>query len=187
MTFEILSEAETKVLLAIARNSIERAFHTLTETVETTSEGLNQKTGAFVTLYQGPRLRGCIGNLSSTLPLWQNVQALSLKAAFEDPRFKPVTQGELGRMTIHISILSTLKACKENEIRVGKHGLCVSHGFSRGVLLPSVPIQYGWNIERFMNETCMKAGLNPSQKGNYRWESFTAMNVSEPMAQASPR
>jgi AmmeMemoRadiSam system protein A len=127
------------------------------------------------------KLRGCIGQLSSSDPLTQVVAYCARAAALEDPRFHPVSPDELAGIDIEISVLSPLKTIAPGEIEVGKHGLMVSQAWQRGVLLPQVAAEFHWGVERFLEETCVKAGL-----GRHAWKdpatricAFTAEVFSE--------
>ena len=86
---------------------------------------------------------------------------MALAAAFNDPRFDPLSQKEIEDLDIEISVLTPLRQISDsNEIEVGKHGLMIINGLYSGLLLPQVATQYGWNRETFLEYTCMKAGLN---------------------------
>ena len=115
--------------------------------------------GAFVTLHQQGRLRGCIGLLESPANLAETVARCAALAAKEDPRFNPVTASEIADLEIEISVLSPLRAAKPEEVEPGTHGLRVRRGACSGVLLPQVASRYQWSRERFLEETCHKAGL----------------------------
>ena len=120
---------------------------------------LAQVRGAFVTLTTDGRLRGCIGHVVAVEPLWKAVRANVLAAAFNDPRFPPLAADELAGVTIEISALTPLYSGRPEEVEVGRHGLMVERGPARGLLLPQVPVELGWSRERFLEETCRKAGL----------------------------
>ncbi len=116
---------------------------------------------AFVSLHQGAELRGCIGLLSGDVDLYRTVQRCVISAALEDARFRPVTMAELPGLTIEISVLGAPKPIQDmNLIEVGRHGLIVTLGGARGLLLPQVATQYGWDREMFLAQTCRKAGLS---------------------------
>jgi len=105
-------------------------------------------------------LRGCIGYIEPRFPLVETVQEVAQKAALEDPRFPPLTPRELGKVDIEISVLSPLKKVSDvNEIVVGTHGLVIDAGYTRGLLLPQVATEWGWEREQFLSQTCRKAGL----------------------------
>lgn len=115
--------------------------------------------GAFVTLHRRGQLRGCIGQIASTASLVQMVAFCAKAATLEDPRFEPVRPGEVAEISIELSILSLPHEVSSGEIEPGRHGLVVSRGERRGVLLPQVAAEHRWTSMRFLEETCVKAGL----------------------------
>jgi AmmeMemoRadiSam system protein A len=121
-------------------------------------------------------LRGCIGQLASADPLVQVVAHCARVAALEDPRFEPVGAHELPELDIELSVLSVLFEIKYDQIVIGKHGLLISRGWQRGVLLPQVATEHRWPAERFLEETCTKAGLERDawRHPDTRVEAFTA-------------
>jgi len=127
------------------------------------SDTLKEKRGAFVTLKKRGHLRGCIGYVKAVKPLWETVQEMALAAAFHDPRFPSLKSDELKDISVEISVLSPLKRISDvNEIEVGKHGLYIVRGYNSGLLLPQVAVEYDWDKETFLSETCYKAGLPPN-------------------------
>ncbi len=158
-----LTQEEKKQLLAIARRTISRYVSGAEPPkVRITSPGLGLKRGAFVTLHKQGMLRGCIGNFRSDLPLAENVQNMAIAAATQDPRFPPVSPFELDDIDIEISVLSPLRPIKDiNEIQVGTHGIYIVSPRGSGVLLPQVATEYGWDRLTFLDQTCLKAGLEP--------------------------
>ena len=125
-----------------------------------TSENLLKDSGAFVSIHKQGRLRGCIGIFASPTPLYKTVFDMAVAAASQDPRFPPVDESELKYIKIEISVLSPLKEVKDpSEIEIGKHGIYIIKGANRGVLLPQVAMEYGFNREEFLDQTCLKAGL----------------------------
>lgn len=134
-----------------------------------------------MTLHCRGRLHGCIGYIFPLYPLVQTIIDCSISAATEDPRFEPVTLRELKDIDIEISVLTPLEEVTDLEsILVGRDGLVISqHGF-RGLLLPQVATQYGWDRERFLAETCRKAGLpTDAWKKGARIEKFSAQVFGE--------
>jgi len=124
------------------------------------SEIIQEKRGAFVTLKKRGQLRGCIGYIKPVKALGETVQEMAIAAAFHDPRFPSLTPDEVRDLTFEISVLSPLKRIKDiNEIEAGMHGLYIVRGYKSGLLLPQVAIEYKWDRETFLNETCCKAGL----------------------------
>ncbi|MGA7160398.1 MAG: AmmeMemoRadiSam system protein A [Bacteroidota bacterium] len=125
---------------------------------------LSQPAGAFVTLYKRGELRGCLGVIVSEAPLAETVSQLAGRSATEDPRFPPVIEDELKDIRVEISVLSPLKEISSiEEIQVGKHGIFISAGMYRGLLLPQVAVKHRWNTIQFLEETCVKAGLPRDQ------------------------
>ncbi len=158
---DLLTIKERKELLKIARQTvIEYVTNRKVPTIVTTSPGLNLHSGCFVTVKQKGELRGCIGNFVSDQPLYQLVQEMAVSAATRDPRFYPMKIDDLADFNLDISVLSPLeKTASVEEIRVGTHGIYIVKGSYRGVLLPQVATEYGWNREQFLQHTCIKAGL----------------------------
>lgn len=166
-----LSAEERATLLQLARRTLERCaaegkFHPVAE--EPRSEALKASAGAFVTLHKHGQLRGCIGTFHGEGHLCRTVESMAYAAGWQDPRFPRLRPEEVDQVDIEISVLSPLRRITDiNEIQVGKHGICISHGFHRGVLLPQVATEQGWDRETFLTHTCLKAGLPPDawQKG----------------------
>lgn len=131
-------------------------------TPEPPSDRLREKFGAFVTLKRHDRLRGCIGHVVGDRPLYLTVAHMARAAAFEDPRFAPLSKKELDGLTMEISVLSPLTPCPDPAlVEVGRHGLLIRRGMRSGLLLPQVPAEWGWDRETFLDQTCVKAGLPP--------------------------
>jgi uncharacterized protein (TIGR00296 family) len=132
----------------------------------------NNKYGAFVTLNKhdmlGNPLRGCIGYIEPTYPLYDVVHRVSISSAIEDPRFPPVSIEEMDDIVIELSILTPPELIQVNspneylnKIIIGRDGLIVERGMRRGLLLPQVPVDHDrdWDVETFLNHTCQKAWL----------------------------
>lgn len=158
----MLTETEGRELLSIARQVIGEHLKTgTTPVIEPRAPALSRKGGGFVTLKQTGRLRGCIGLIHPTYPLVKTVVDMAIAAATKDSRFPALALDELANTAIEISVLSPLKMIKGiNEIKVGRHGLYISKGYQRGVLLPQVAAEHGWEIETFLEYVCLKAGLD---------------------------
>lgn len=156
-----LNPTEKAVLLEIARKAIENGVRTGRIYIEPREEkSLNNRSGCFVTIKQDGKLRGCIGNFQSELPLFKEVAEMAVASATKDPRFYPMKEEDLGNFALEISVLSPLRKIDDiAEIEVGKHGIYLEKGYYRGVLLPQVAVEYGWNREEFLSQTCLKAGL----------------------------
>lgn len=136
--------------------------------------GLSDPRGVFTTLYLrgaqhadlrgglGRQLRGCVGYAMPIAPLYRAVAETARAAAFEDSRFLPVTKEEALKLEVSLSVLSRLFPIHPEEVEVGRHGLVISLGARRGLLLPQVPVEHGWDRETFLEQTCRKAGLPPA-------------------------
>ncbi|MFZ2089622.1 MAG: AmmeMemoRadiSam system protein A [Desulfobaccales bacterium] len=159
-----LSPADQELLFRAARNSIQARLQGEKAVLpQAASPVLSQPSGVFVTLTRQGRLRGCIGYLEAAKPLLAAVQEMAAAAAFNDPRFPPLRQDELADLELEISILSPMHRIKNiEEIEVGRHGLYMEQGPSRGLLLPQVATQGGWDRLAFLKQTCVKAGLPPN-------------------------
>ncbi|MFZ1918208.1 MAG: AmmeMemoRadiSam system protein A [Terriglobales bacterium] len=120
---------------------------------------LDDPRGVFTTLYLRGELRGCVGYVAPTKPLFQAVAETACAAAFEDSRFWPVTPAEAPDLKVSLSVLSQLFTVRAEQVEVGRHGLVISDGMRRGLLLPQVPVEHGWDRETFLDQTCRKAGL----------------------------
>lgn len=156
-----LSEDEKELLHQLAKETIRSKIEkTPFPRFEVNSKTLKEPRGAFVSLHKSGMLRGCIGHIRSNRPLHETVKDMSLAAAFEDPRFPPLSRDELDQVDIEISVLTPLKKITDiNEIDVGKHGIYIVKGFYSGLLLPQVATEYGWDRIAFLEHTCTKAGL----------------------------
>jgi AmmeMemoRadiSam system protein A len=174
-----LTNAHKKRLLEIARSTVDTFVKTgkIPDFDEKDSRFL-QEEGAFVTLTTPAGLRGCIGHIIGEGPLFRTVRDMAVAAASEDPRFTPVTPGELKDVHVEVSVLSKPRTVKDaDEIVLGKHGVIVRRGMQGGVFLPQVATETGWTKERFLSELCsQKAGLPPGcwKDPATRLEVFTA-------------
>jgi len=177
-----LGNHEKKVLLGIARQALCAAAERREAADEFPRElNLGESTGAFVTLRKRGRLRGCIGQIGTGLRLEQVVANSARSAALEDPRFEPVRFEEVAEIEIEISVLSELREMAPGQIEAGKHGLMVSRGWQRGLLLPQVAAEMGWPALRFLEETCVKAGFDRQawRDAETKIQGFTAEVFSE--------
>jgi AmmeMemoRadiSam system protein A len=177
-----LADCEKKLLLEVGRRACTGAVERRDSPKDfPVTETLRQPGGAFVTLRRGSKLRGCIGQLPAREPLVEVVAQCARSAALQDPRFSPVRPEEMAEIDIEISVLSPLEEITPEKIEAGKHGLVVSRGWQRGVLLPQVATQFGWTAERFLEETCVKAGLDRTvwKDPETRIQAFTAEVFSE--------
>jgi len=169
------SPAERAALLALAHRSIESELVGIRLDLTPPSEHLAEPRGAFTTLHLNGKLRGCIGYVIATDPLYRTVAETARAAAFQDPRFQPVTEEEVASLVIEISVLSPLSPIRAEDVIVGRHGLLVAQGRHRGLLLPQVPLEWGWAREEFLAHTCRKAGLPPDAwRQDAELQAFTA-------------
>lgn len=163
MKQEQFSNEEGKIFLKIARETLiqylkSKKVPKFTPTVPS----LNTKSGLFVTLHTlDGNLRGCIGNMQGTEPLYKAIPELTIASATGDPRFSPMNSDEINKIKIELSVLSPLKKVKNaDEIELGRHGVLVKKGFCSGVFLPQVAAETCWNKEQFLSNLCEgKAGL----------------------------
>jgi len=157
-----LNERQQRLLLKLARDTIAQWVTSRTMPELPTGEPIFEEPRAvFVTLHKHGQLRGCIGTLEPREPLAAAVRSSAISAATQDPRFSPVTADELDDLHIEISVLSPLrKVDSPDEIIVGVHGVMVAHGMRRGVFLPQVAVEQGWDRDTMLNYLCAhKAGL----------------------------
>jgi hypothetical protein len=135
--------------------------------IEKILEGFDQKSGVFVTIYNYPTrtLRGCIGFIEGIEPIKKLVVDAAIAAASEDPRFAPISLREFEHIVMDVSVLSKVERVQgapeeiKRQIMIGRDGLIVEYGYYRGLLLPIVAAEEGWNPEEFLENTCSKAGL----------------------------
>jgi AmmeMemoRadiSam system protein A len=155
-----LSEADRAALLRLARSAVVEAVVNERPLARIPTEDVfAERCGVFVTLHIGGRLRGCIGVLEGREPLGEAVVHCASSAARHDPRFPPVRLDELGAIQIELSVLSALSPIQPVEIVIGRHGLAIAAEGKKGVLLPQVAVEHGFEREQFLAETCCKAGL----------------------------
>jgi len=186
MEFTIAAE-EQKILLSQAREAITAELEgrkPYFKRIDNEKSVLNQPCGAFVSLHTLPAhsLRGCIGRMSANLPLIETVRLMAREAAFGDPRFPPLSKGELERCQIEISALSPMSPCPNpRQVKVGVHGLYIIRGGRSGVLLPQVPVEQGWNLDEYLDYICVKAGLpqGSCEAPDTQLFTFTAFVCSE--------
>ncbi len=183
----IFTQNQQHALLALARQVIHEAvLHRRITATPPDDDVFTQPMGVFVTLKQLGQLRGCIGFPEAHFPLHEAISKAAVSAALHDPRFPPVEAHELDSLRLEISVLSPLVATTPEEVVVGTHGLVIEQGHARGLLLPQVPVEWGWDREAFLSHTCRKAGLplDAWQRGA-RLFAFTAEVFSEEERQGS--
>ena len=153
------SREERKLLLETAHQAILSSLEGRDISLVTPLPHLSEPRGAFTTLYCQGKLRGCVGYPTALLPLFRTVIETARAAAFDDPRFIPLTIAEAGDLAVSLSVLSPLKPISADAVEVGRHGLLISDGPRRGLLLPQVPVEQGWDRITYLEQTCRKAGL----------------------------
>ena len=168
-----LSLEERRKLLGLIKDSIVGGFDGLRkENSLSLPEGgalLRKDLGAFVTLRKGGRLRGCIGRILGGPPLYMTVAGMARAAAFQDQRFPPLQREELPELEYELSVLGPVTPCRApGLISIGRHGLIMKQGLRQGLLLPQVPLEWGWDREAFLRNTCVKAGL-PQEQWKEAW------------------
>lgn len=186
-----ISPKEGKELVSLARKSIEYYFHT-NKILDYCPKGkvLEESCGVFVTLHCWPsnELRGCIGFPEPVMPLYRAVIEAAVSSAFSDDRFPKLQFEELGSIIIEVSVLTKPEEIKfkspeglKKKIIIGKHGLIAEKGFSRGLLLPQVPLEWKWDSGEFLENSCMKAGLSRDcwKDGKTRFYSFEGIIFRE--------
>ncbi len=169
------SSTERELLFGVAHRSVESALDGRPLDLTPPNGHLAEPRGAFTTLHLDGKLHGCIGYVLPGASLYGTVAETARAAAFDDPRFEPLTAVEAARMQVEISVLSPLRSIRPEEVVVGKHGLVVTMHGRRGLLLPQVPLEWNWDRETFLSQTCLKAGLPAmAWKQGAELQSFTA-------------
>jgi len=156
-----------KRLIKLARGSISCYFSGEEVKIDDVKKEFSEVLGVFVTLNKGGELRGCIGFPEGIFPLYEGVVKAARNAAFSDPRFVPVEKEELKDISIEVSVLTkpdrvNVEKAEDyvKEIKVGRDGLIVKGLYGSGLLLPQVATEYRWDSKMFLEQTCVKAGLD---------------------------
>ncbi|HPS58979.1 MAG TPA: AmmeMemoRadiSam system protein A [Spirochaetota bacterium] len=179
-----LNKEQQVNLLKLARNTIAGVLGQDSDSAETEFDDpvFLEKCGAFVTLHIKGNLRGCIGYIEGIKSIPDTIKEMALSSAFRDPRFKPLSKTEYPDIDIEISVLSPVEKVEDiNDIKVGRDGLIMTKGYNRGLLLPQVPVEQGWDRDTFLTHTCYKAGLpgDAWKRGGVLIEKFSAQVFSE--------
>ena len=154
------SESDRRLLLRVARDAIVAHVTAAPAPVVDRAGALARPGGAFVTIHNRGQLRGCIGHIEANEPLGVVVPRCAVGACSSDPRFPAVSVAELHDIHIELSLLGALEPIAgPDEIEIGRHGLLVERGWHRGLLLPQVATEWGWDTHTFLAHTCQKAGL----------------------------
>lgn len=163
-----ISKEDGKILVSTARMIVTEYLKNgqRIELGQKILEDFSFNSGVFVTLNNAEGLRGCIGYPLPDKKLFNALENAAIAAATEDPRFPPVKFDELKSITFEVTVLTPptkIEVIESKEylskIKIGQDGLIVKHGFNSGLLLPQVPIEYGWNEREYLEHTCEKAGL----------------------------
>jgi len=163
-----ITEKDGEILVKKARSIVTEYLRTLKkpETEKSFEKKFSFNAGVFVTLNNPMGLRGCIGLPLPNKKLFKALEDAAISAATDDPRFSPVKFDELESITFEVTVLTPPEIISVekpeqylSEIKVGRDGLIVRNGFNAGLLLPQVPIEYGWSEKEFLEHTCEKAGL----------------------------
>ena len=155
-----LTEGERQQLLDLAESALRSGVRGRPVVQPQAQGALAEPAGCFVTLRRRGELRGCIGVIETDAPLAQSIVEMAQAAALRDPRFAPVSAAELPEIDVEVSVLEVPREIHDPaSVHVGEHGLIVSRGNHRGVLLPQVASDRGWDVATFLAETCRKAGL----------------------------
>ena len=169
------SQDERTLLLRLAHDSILSALEKREIPIDPPTAHLSEPRGVFTSLYLRGELRGCVGYVFPKDPVYRAVAETARAAAFEDTRFYPVTLPEAQALEIELSILSPPQAILAEAVEIGRHGLLISMGGQRGLLLPQVPVEHNWDRLTFLEHTCRKAGLPlDAWKNGAKVEAFTA-------------
>jgi uncharacterized protein len=154
----MISDQDRQRLLALARRALEARVRR-SDAPDPDVE-MEITMGAFVSIFRQGDLRGCLGRLTSPLPLPQLIVEMAQEVADSDPRFEPVASHELPFIAVEISVLTAKREIGSvAEIEVGRHGLIIERGMNRGLLLPQVATEHRWDRDTFLDHTCLKAGL----------------------------
>jgi AmmeMemoRadiSam system protein A len=152
--------ADRRTLLRIAREAVAAYLSGAPGPACPSSGAGARRGGAFVTFHNNGELRGCIGHIEADEPLGVIIPRCAVAACSADPRFRAITARELPDLDLELSLLGRLEpVSRADEIEVGRHGLVVEMGLCRGLLLPQVATEWGWDRETFLARTCQKAGL----------------------------
>ncbi|MEY2411732.1 MAG: uncharacterized protein QOD84_338 [Acidobacteriaceae bacterium] len=155
------SPSERAALLELAHRAILSSLDGVTISSSAPTAHLAEPRGVFTTVYLDGNLRGCVGNVSPNNSLYETVIETARSAAFDDHRFPPITPEEAPNIEISLSVLSPVVLIDPRDIEVGRHGLLIALNESRGLLLPQVATEHGWDRITFLEHTCRKAGLPP--------------------------
>lgn len=182
MNLPPLTKREQKILLRLCRKTLVHYLQSKEiAPFKTDDPTLLREAAVFVTLYLDGHLRGCVGQIKAEKPLYLAVQSATIAAGFSDPRFPSLMKDELEKLQIKIAILSPLHPITPDEIVIGKHGLLLEAEGHRGLLLPEVAAQRGWDTTEFLEQLCYKANLPPGSWRNANLSGFSTTTFEEPL------
>ena len=183
-----------RAAIALARKTLDRHFKAPGTKAPELSETFFQRSGVFVTLsrFPGKELRGCIGYVLPVMKLKKAIEENAVNAALRDPRFPRLRKEELEKIIVEVSLLTVPEVVEydtpeelASQVTIGQDGLIIEKSFYKGLLLPQVPVEWGWEAEEFLDHTCMKAGL-PSDA--WRMDKLTVKKFSAKVfSETSPR
>ena len=187
--FPELTEADRVALLSVARRSLAAQLEGTAWVPSRPDSGVMVTPAAtFVTLRRRDtgELRGCCGETQASMPLIDSVAEMAIASGMRDPRFESVVVDELDSLTFEVTVLSPMQPIEVGEVEVGRHGLMITSGLRRGLLLPQVAVEQGWDRQVFLRAVCQKAGL---PEGAWRepeaiLEGFEALSFGEADASA---
>ena len=157
---DMIGPEEQQRLLTLARRALEARVLRRSPPCAECGGALDWMRGAFVTIRCHGNLRGCLGRIEPEGPLADTIAHLAASVSDSDPRFDPVSALELDAIDLEISVLTPEREIHAiADIEVGRHGLIVEQGTRRGLLLPQVAIEHGWDALTFASHTCLKAAL----------------------------
>ncbi|MDR2203341.1 MAG: TIGR00296 family protein [Nitrososphaerota archaeon] len=170
-----LTDDEGRFLVNLVRDTV-KTFIDKGQTLgppKDTKQKFYEKCGVFVTIHMinknGKKLRGCIGYPYPSSSLIEDAIDVAINAATKDPRFPPMKVNEINKCVFEVSVLTPIELIQVNnpkeyvkQIKLGQDGLIVEKGYSRGLLLPQVPVELEWGKEEFLSQCCIKAGLTPN-------------------------
>jgi AmmeMemoRadiSam system protein A len=178
---DLFTDEDKHTMLDLARLSIRSRLFGETPEWPACNAALQERHGAFVTLHARGNLRGCIGHMNADTELCSLVRSMALAAAFEDPRFLPLSRPEYDDILLEISVLTPFEPCAPEDVEPGVHGVYLTRGFRSGVFLPQVAPEQGWDRQQLLDNLCHKAGLEPGahSRPDARLFRFTAIVFGE--------
>ena len=180
------SPEERSLLLRLAHEAIAATLERREISLAAAFSASGRASRRLHTLYYRGDLRGCVGYVLPVTSLYRTVAETARGAAFDDSRFPPVTRDEAPELQVSLSVLSPPQPIRPEQVEIGRHGLLISLGHYRGLLLPQVPVEHGWDRIAFLEQTCRKAGLPPDAwQTGAKLEAFTAEVFADPQYRMS--